>query len=81
MTKERWAEIASITNTIYPLEHKGRVWLYELKDKASYNDPFGRLPLYVIFVGDKQVYTNNHGVREAYQAYERYMKMEGGDGV
>ena len=54
--REDWAKRLEPTTEVFLLESKGRVAFYQLRDKASYNDPFGREPLYSVWVGNKMVH-------------------------
>ena len=65
---EKWAARATKTDEIWLLESRNGVNLYLLKDRKSYNDPFGKLPLYAIWKNDKMVY-----IRPGYRAgYDRF---------
>ena len=55
-TVEEWAERLEPTTEVFILEKSGKVALYQLKDKASYNDPLGKEPLYAVWVGKKMVH-------------------------
>ena len=65
-----WAERLEPTTDVCKLEQSGKVALYQLKDKASYNDPHGREPLYAVWVGKKMVHCMP-GYIWGWKAYER----------
>ena len=69
-TVAEWAERLEPTTEVFKLEESGKVALYQLKDKASYNDPLGREPLYAVWVGKKMVHCMA-GYIWGWKAYER----------
>lgn len=71
--RQAWAERLSPTTEVWKLEERGKVALYELKDKASYNNPRGREPLFAVWNGRKMVHCMP-GIRWGYSAYEREVK-------
>ena len=72
-TVEAWAERLEPTTEVFELECCGKVSLYQLKDKASYNNPLGKEPLYAVWVGKKMVHCMA-GYIWGYKAYEREVK-------
>lgn len=72
-TVSEWAERLSPTTEVFKLEQKGKVALYQLKDKASYNRMDGREPLYAVWVGNRMVHCMA-GYIWGYKAYERECK-------
>ena len=71
-----WAERLEPTTEVFKLEQSGNVALYQLKDKASYNDPFGKEPLYAVWVGKKMVHCMA-GYTWGWKAYEREVRNNG----
>ena len=69
-TVAEWAERLEPTTEVFKLEECGKVALYQLKDKASYNDPLGREPLYAVWVGKKMVHCMP-GYIWGWKSYER----------
>lgn len=64
--------IAEQGNELWTIEHddEADVRMWYIKDKASYNDPHGRLPQYQIWKGDKRRYVGTN-MQEAYADYEK----------
>ena len=67
---EAWAERLEPTTEVFKLEQSGKVSLYQLKDKASYNNPLGKEPLYAVWVGKKMIHCMP-GYIWAWKVYER----------
>ena len=69
-TVAEWAERLEPTTEVFKLQQSGKVALYQLKDKASYNNLLGKEPLYAVWVGKKMVHCME-GYVWGYKAYER----------
>lgn len=60
---------------LWLLEHTkdDRVQLWMVKDHESYNDPYGRLPIYQVWNGDKRCYVGTNQA-EAYNDYGKQVR-------
>lgn len=71
----RWAKTFNLEKTeLYPLE-KCSVFLFQTKDairsgRGGNEDMHGRLPIYHVWVNDKQIYCGEN-MQEAYMLYRR----------
>lgn len=70
MRKKIAESIVERGDTLYTLESCGDVVMWYILDHASYNDPYGRLPQYQVWQGDKRFYVGSNR-KDAYADYYR----------